>query len=231
MSSKVNQHMSVPEYKLDSNQLKLIAQRYPGRWLQGYVRGKLGSDPVYAAAAHEIGMYAAPVLDIGCGIGLFAHYLRATGCNPEYFGLDLDAHKINLAQSAADKDSAIHFAHRSCETLPAWRGHVVMLDILHYLTADLQQSVLRSASQRVAPGACLVIRSVLRDGSWRFAVTRVEEIFMQSIRWMRYGVQHYPGPEELHDSLTASGLNVEIRPLWGRTPFASYLIVARRPAD
>jgi 2-polyprenyl-3-methyl-5-hydroxy-6-metoxy-1,4-benzoquinol methylase len=214
--------------KPDTALLREISQRFPGRWLQGYVRGKLKSDPVYAAAAREIGLCPGPVLDIGCGIGLFAHYLQAVGCDGEYLGIDLDAPKIQIAQHAARGKSRICFNNMSCETLPAWQGHVVILDTLHYLAAASQQELLRAAAARVAPGATLIIRSVLRDNSWRFGITRLEEAFMRSIRWMRYRVQHYPDAEATRAPLADAGLSVQMSSLWGRTPFNSYLIVAKR---
>ncbi|MGH8282098.1 MAG: hypothetical protein ACRERZ_07910, partial [Gammaproteobacteria bacterium] len=123
------------------------------------------------------------------------------------------------------------FEQASCESLPAWQGHVVILDTLHYLAAATQQQLLRSAAACVAPGAALVIRSVLRDTSWRFAITRLEEFLIHGIRWMRCRVQHYPDSEELRAPLVEAGLTIEIKPLWGRTPFNSYLIVARRAVE
>lgn len=212
----------------DSASIRQISRRFPGRWLQGYVRGKLGSDPLYAAAAAEIvSAQPVPVLDVGCGIGLFAHYLRAHACEADYVGLDLDAKKIDLARAAARNLQGIHFEHGACDSLPEWQGHVLILDTLHYLAADGQQQLLCAAAVRVAPGASLIIRSVLRDASWRFRVTRLEEGFMRSIRWMRYPVRHYPDADELGAPLLKAGLSVRITPLWGRTPFNSYLIVGR----
>ena len=215
---------------LDPDRLLQISRRFPGRWLQGYVRGKLKSDPVYAGAAGAIGARAAPVLDIGCGIGLFAQYLHAIGRDGAYLGIDVDAHKVGIAQQAAPEGREVRFELRSCESLPAWQGHVVILDTLHYLDAATQQTLLRDAAQRVAPGAVLVIRSVLRDASWRFRVTRFEEFFMHAIRWMPRGALHYPGVEEIRAPLAEAGLAVEVTPLWARTPFNSYLVVARRAA-
>jgi len=213
---------------LDSDRLLQISRRFPGRWLQGYVRGKLKSDPLYAGAAGPIVAHQAPVLDIGCGIGLFAHYLHALGRGGTYLGIDVDAHKISIAQQAAPEDREVRFEERSCESLPAWQGHVAILDILHYLDAATQRKLLRDAAQRVAPGAVLVIRSVLSDASWRFRVTRLEEFLMHLIRWMPRGALHYPGIEEIRAPLMEAGLTVEVKPLWGRTPFNSYLVVARR---
>ena len=209
-------------------ELRHISERFPGRWLQGYVRGKLNSDPVYGAAADLIIANTLPVLDVGCGIGLFAHYLRLMGCDADYLGIDLDAKKIRIAKDAAGEDRSMRFEDIPCEALPAWQGNVVILDTLHYLAAATQQRLLWDAATRVVPGAALIIRSVLRDRSWRFGITRFEELFMHSVRWMPHGVQHYPDREELQAPLLEAGLTVQIDPLWGHTPFNSYLVVARR---
>jgi hypothetical protein len=54
-----------------------IVSRYEGRWLRGYVRGKLRHDPIYAAGLELLKDSPRPVLDVGCGIGLLACWLRA----------------------------------------------------------------------------------------------------------------------------------------------------------
>ena len=51
---------------------------------------------------------------------------------------------------------------------------------------------------------------------------------MHAIRWMPRGALHYPALEELRAPLAEAGLTVEVTPLWGGTPFNSYLVVARR---
>jgi|GEM_PF-206977 len=212
----------------DSEQLRGIARRYPGRWLQGYARGKLRSDPVYAAAAAEISAHPAPVLDVGCGIGLLVHYLRASNCRVPYLGLDVDERKIRSARYAMPSLAGPRFEIGSCEALMPWQGHVVILDVLHYLDARVQNNLLLAAATRVAPGAALIIRTVLRDRSWRFAVTRAEEFFIHYSRWIPGGVRDYPSLETLHAALADSGLVIETTPLHDHTPFNSYLLVARR---
>jgi predicted RNA methylase len=54
----------------------------------------------------EIGQYlpeAGPVLDIGCGFGLFSLYYAATGPRRLLRGLDLDTRRIALARRAAGR--------------------------------------------------------------------------------------------------------------------------------
>lgn len=209
-------------------QLRHIARRYGGRWLQGYAHGKLRSDPAYAAVAAAIAARPAPVLDVGCGIGLLAQYLPACGCRVPYLGVDIDERKIRSARLALPDLPDSRFECRGCESLAPWQGHVVMLDVLHYLEAAVQSELLIAAAARVAPGAALIIRTVLSDRSWRFAATRIEEFIIRHSRWIPGGARHYPSRDGLRAALAGSGLDVRITPLYGRTPFNSYLVMARR---
>ncbi len=205
-----------------------ISNLYKGRWLQGYVRGKLRSDPVYAATAAIIAAYPAPVLDVGCGPGLLAHYLDACGIRVTYHGLDPDSRKIASARTAAADLGNAHFEHTDSPPLPGWQGHVVVLDVLHYMDAGMQMQLLHDAIPRIAPGASLIIRTVLRDRSWRFRATQAEEAIIWGSRWIRGGVRHYPLADELLYPLRAAGLAVEMAPMFGRTPFNSFLVRATR---
>jgi O-methyltransferase involved in polyketide biosynthesis len=106
-----------------------------------------------------------------------------------------------------------------------------LIDVLHYLERDDQQTLLREAAARVAPGAALIVRSVLRDRGWRFRATVAEEFLLHAARWMRSPARHYPSREEIEGPLRAAGLDADMRPLWGSTPFNSFVVVARRPAQ
>ena len=206
-----------------------IASRYRLRAHRSYVRGKLRWDPLFAAVAPLLAASTRPLLDIGCGLGLLGQYLREHGFRGEYHGLDIDARKIEEAHRAAHGNGlALDFAAASAEALPAFRGDVALLDVLHYMPADMQRSVLRQAAARTADGGLLVIRNVLRDGSWRFRATVAEEKFSNLLGWMRSPVGHFPLQAEIEAPLRDLGMKTRVSPLWGRTPFNSYLIVARR---
>ena len=101
--------------------------------------------------------------------------------------------------------------------------------MLHYLPASAQAPLLREAAARVAPGAALIIRNALRQPGWRFRVTVWEERLLHAMGWMRSPARHFPTREEIEAPLHAAGLALDVRPLWGKTPFNSFMIVARRP--
>ncbi|WP_426271141.1 methyltransferase domain-containing protein [Dyella kyungheensis] len=210
-----------------------IANSYD-HWLQRrYVKGKLAADPAYAATEALIKNRPMPLLDIGCGIGLLGQYLHARGVVMRYLGVDSDPRKIeagNRALRQSGLDGLLHLRQTDGTAQQPIRGHVALLDVLHYLPREGQHALLENAIAHLAPGGLLVIRNVLRERSWRYALTRVSEFFLSVSGWMRVGAQHYPSAEELRGQLEAAGLTVNIRPLHGKMPFDSYLLVAERPA-
>ncbi|WP_300618972.1 class I SAM-dependent methyltransferase [Dokdonella sp.] len=210
-----------------------IAARFPRPWHRDYVRNKLRFDPAYAAVAAAIdGDDSTPLLDIGCGLGLLGFYLRERGFRAGYRGLDFDGHKVTIARAvAAGSFADLRFDTGDAGELPEVRGHVALLDVLHYLPAAAQEKLLRDAAAHVAPGATLIVRNVLRAPGWRFRLTVWEERFMYAVRWMRSPAAHYPSRDEIEEPLRMAGLATDVRPLWGSTPFNSFAIVARRPAD
>lgn len=208
-----------------------IANSYE-HWLQRrYVKGKLATDPAYAATAALIKNRPMPLLDIGCGIGLLGQYLHARGLVTRYLGVDNDPRKIeagNRALRQSGLDGVLQLRQTDGTSQQPIRGHVALLDVLHYLPRDGQHALLENAIAHLAPGGLLVIRNVLRERSWRYAYTRVSEFFLSASGWMRVGAQHYPSADELRGQLEAAGLTVTIRSLHGKTLFDSYLLVAAR---
>ena len=206
-----------------------ISNRFSRHWYRGYARNKLRFDPVYAAVTALLAGSEDALLDIGCGLGLLGFYLRESGFRGRYIGVDFDAPKIAEARNIADKHGLdLAFGDGDAVALPTFEGNVVMLDVLHYLSAADQQHLLREAAARTAPGARLIVRNVLRESTWRFHATRIEEFFLYAIRWMRSPARHYPDREEIEATLQAAGLEVQTKPLWGNTPFNSFMILARR---
>ncbi len=202
---------------------------FDSRWLRGYVRGKLGSDPLYPACFQRLADSAQPLLDIGCGTGLHAFYLRERGYEAPILGIDVDKGKILTGtQIAARHYKNLQLRLGDGLTLPDFSGNVVLLDVLHYIPERAQRSLLDSIRARVAPGCCCIIRTTPRANHWRFRATLSLEYFARLVRWMKRPALSFPTLEFIAAAFPSAEFEHEIRPLWGRTPFNSWLLTFRR---
>src|SRR4051812_14800293 len=83
------------------NACRRVASRFQSRPVAQYAMHKLRSDPAYPAVYEAVRQSSAPLLDIGCGLGLLGFYLRERGLDNPIVGLDRDLRKIRGAQRVA----------------------------------------------------------------------------------------------------------------------------------
>ena len=207
-----------------------VAGRYAGasRFAQGFVRGKLRSDPATAAilqqaAAARFGR----VVDLGCGRGQLGLALLLVGLADHLTGLDRAAAKIAEAQAAAaglparfavaDLATA---AVPDCDTL-------LIIDVLLQMPEAAQHALLdrmvAAARRRI------LIRAFDPDCGWRASLGFAMERLGRRVR--RDGVEIRPLPlPVLQSRLAAAGFAVRVVPCWAGTPLPNVLLIAERPA-
>ena len=211
-----------------SSALRQAAGRYK-RWprLYYYAIGKIALDPAYPAVAKTLGNSTLPLLDLGCGMGLLAAYLRASGHRAPIVGWDVDEQKIELAKTVLPESSASFRAGDALD-FSEHCGDVVMLDVLHYFNDQDQQRLLSKIAASIAPQGVALIRLALNEPGWRFTATKVEEWLVHCIRWIPMQGENFPIREEVVLPFAKEIFEVEIRPMWGWTPFNSHLFTFRR---
>lgn len=209
----------------------LPSHRYGNRWHYYYSRIKLGSDPLYPGVADALRGSTLPLLDLGCGIGLLAHALRASGVDLAYLGVDNDAGKIAQAHRAATtaglrdaRFEVVDLAH----AFPSHQGSVAILDVLQYLDDAAQQRLLAAAIAMLVPGGRLVIRTGIEDDSRRMRMTKGFDRVANVLGWMNAAPRNYPRADALQALLHDAGLEGGFAPLRGKTPFNNWLVVATR---
>lgn len=207
-----------------------VAALFPQRWLREYVRRKLRSDPVFQLGFQTLCDSTLPIMDIGCGVGLLAFYLRERGLEVPIFGLDIDARKVRQANSVASgRYSGVAFDVNDVrESLPAFSGNVVLFDVLHYLPPGAQQALLREVRERVAPGGMILIRDGVRDGSARYWATLIGEKLAQAVSWNVGAPLHFASRDEITGAFLAGAFSGEELPASGNMPLNNYLFVFRR---
>jgi 2-polyprenyl-3-methyl-5-hydroxy-6-metoxy-1,4-benzoquinol methylase len=206
--------------------LRRIASHFEVPWhISAYIVGKLATDPAYAAVLQQVRNSSLPILDIGCGLGLLAHYLRDYGCEAPIVGCDIDRAKIAKATAAAQRArlANVTFAcAEATETVPG-SAIVVLLDVIHYLNAAEQRAFLERLAAR---GDVVLIRNAVDDQSWRYRLTIAEEYWTRLTGWIpSKSPIRFPTCESVIAPFREAGHTCEMRPLWGRTPFSSRLFV------
>jgi SAM-dependent methyltransferase len=211
---------------------RTIASRFlPDRYYYWYTLSKLATDPLYGAVLRAYSGVREPLLDIGCGLGLLLHYLRTHASNVDYFGIDNDAAKIEMARIVAARhgyENARFEARDPSVSFPEHRGSVAVLDVLQFFEPGVRDELIANIARCIAGDGRLVIRAGLEDASWRASVSRIGDRFAHLTRWMKSRPRAQPGREHLERLLTSLGMHTEFQPLWGRTPFNNWLIVAWR---
>jgi 2-polyprenyl-3-methyl-5-hydroxy-6-metoxy-1,4-benzoquinol methylase len=203
---------------------------FSSQMLRQYAAGKLRADPVFRAAYELLGTSNEPILDVGCGVGLLPFYLRHRGFRPATTGLDVDRGKIQRARAAAKSTAgSTHFLEQDVAcALPAFRGNVALLDVLHYLPPAAQETLLTELAARVAPGGMLLARECPRDRSARFWATYAGELFAQSISWNLRRRLHFPTRNSINAAFCETEFTREERPMFAGGPFNNRLFIFRR---
>jgi SAM-dependent methyltransferase len=210
-----------------------LPQRFYGnRYDYYYTLSKLRTDPLYPGVLEALRGTTAPVLDLGCGLGLLLHALRLDGQAMPWHGVDIDADKIRRGRAIAERNGFSDGARFDVLDLargwPPHAGSIAILDVLQYLDAGAQARLLADTAAMLTPGARLVIRSGLGDESRRGRTTRVTDRLAHLAGWMQEVPKRYPTRAGLESVLADAGLSVEFRPLYGNTPFNNWLVVAHR---
>ncbi|MGJ8672633.1 class I SAM-dependent methyltransferase [Rubritalea sp.] len=210
---------------------KHISSLCTKRWDKHYTHSKIKTDPLYEGVYSELDQRNYGLLDIGCGIGLLAFYLRERGLDTPVLGIDFDDRKIETGKQLIQRGSYANISLSQGDartSLPEHQGDVTILDILQFLESKDQSQLLNDAAQRVRSNGKLIIRSGLKENNVRFFVTWLADLFAKITFWMKAAPKHYPTAEFFHEHLEKKGFTVDIKPFWGNTPFNNYLIVATR---
>ena len=115
----------------------------------------------------EIGQYlpaSGPVLDIGCGFGLFSLYYAATEPTRFVRGLDLSARRIAMARRAAQRLRLDNVAYEQGDARH-FKGDTevaaaYMLDIVHHVPPTTVPALLGQLRRALAPGGLLLVKDV-----------------------------------------------------------------------
>jgi SAM-dependent methyltransferase len=176
----------------------------------------------------EIGQYLpdeGPVLDIGCGFGLFSLYYAASAPRRLLRGLDRDRRRIALARRAASRLGLDNVAYAEGDARDfKGDGEAVgayMLDIIHHIPRPTVVPLLRQLRRCLGPGAPLLVKDVdTRPAAKRWFTWALDKAMAP-----RTPVDYWSA-DELQAALEAAGFRVRRHLMVDLLPYPHVLYVA-----
>lgn len=107
-----------------------------------------------------------PLLDLGCGFGLWTSYFGAMQRGRRITGVDLSPRRIELARRVAvavGVDASFVCGDVRSAPLAGGAAGAYMLDVLHHLPHDAQLPLLARVAAALAPGGVLVLKDITTD--------------------------------------------------------------------
>ena len=148
-----------------SETIRSVIRAYDDPWVRAYCWVRFGI--LRQRFLDEIGQYlpaSGPILDIGCGFGLFSLYYAATGRGRVLRGLDLDGRRIAMARRAATRlglDNAIYEQGDARNFKGDGEvGAAYMLDIVHHIPPASVLPLLQALRRHLPIGGMLLVKDV-----------------------------------------------------------------------
>jgi cyclopropane fatty-acyl-phospholipid synthase-like methyltransferase len=150
---------------MHSETVRKIIRAYDDPVVRAYCRVRFGI--LRQRFLDEIGQYLpeeGPVLDIGCGFGLFSLYYAASGPRRFVRGLDLNGRRIALARRAAARLGLDNVAYEEGDARD-FKGDgevsaAYMLDIVHHVPPASVPPLLRALRRCLPAGGRLLVKDV-----------------------------------------------------------------------
>lgn len=217
--------------------------RPAGHFAWHFAKGKLKGDPAFfGLLEHGLIPDAGRLIDLGCGQGLLASWLleaRAlyeSGAWPAHWpaapkigniwGLELMQKDVDRARTALGERA--QFAQGDIRTADFGKADVaVILDVLHYISYESQEDVLRRIRAALPAGGTFITRIGDAAGGLPFHYSNWVDRTVFFLRGHRLDRIYCRTLAEWLAVLKRNGFDAEPMPMHKGTPFSNVMLIAK----
>jgi SAM-dependent methyltransferase len=128
--------------------------------------------PLPAIAAHV--PRQGVIVDLGCGHGLFAQLLAYESSERDVIGIDLDSHKIALAQTLNLPNLRFVCGDLATTAVPPAQA-VTILDVFYLVPYPVQERLLAICAEKLASDGVIVLKDMAERPRWKVWLNWLEE--------------------------------------------------------
>lgn len=215
--------------------------RSAGLFAYNFARGKLRGDPVFRAMLERgLLLGRGHILDLGCGQGLLASWLRAAllcyenGAWPQGWppapspsstrGIELMVRDVQRARAALGPACDISQGDIRSAAFGTTDA-VVILDVLHYMRKDEQLQVLKRVRAALPARGLLLMRVGDAAGGLRFRYSQWIDKLVMLLRGHSSVSTHCRSAAQWRELLLECGFEVQATPMSDGTRFANVLLI------
>jgi uncharacterized protein len=173
-----------------------------------FARLKILMDPMFREL-HRYVKNPRRIMDIGCGYGVPATWLLEIYPQANVFGLEPDEERVLIANRVIGTRG--HVETGAAPNLPSVEGrvdYVLMLDMLHFLTAEEMRLVFDRIYRKLDEGGTLLIRATI-PSEIKVPWKRWLEVVRLKMTGMR---EHFHQENEITGLMTAAGFSAVVHP-------------------
>lgn len=217
--------------------------RSAGLFAWKFAKGKLKNDPAFfGLLEHGLIPNARRLIDLGCGQGLLASWLLEASALQEsgdwpaqwpaapkidnIWGLELMPKDIDRARTALG--DRVQFVLGDICTADFGKTDVaVILDVLHYISYEAQENVLRRVRASLPIGGTLITRVGDAAGGLPFHYSNWVDRTVFFLRGHRLNRIYCRTQQEWLEVLMRSGFDAKPLPMHKGTPFCNIMLIAK----
>ncbi|MBK5720105.1 1-acyl-sn-glycerol-3-phosphate acyltransferase [Dysgonomonas sp. Marseille-P4677] len=154
---------------------------YKGPVEEWYVRIKVKMERNYKLF-DELIPKKGKITDIGCGYGTLGYMLSMQSNERQILGIDYDEDKAKVAQYGYLHRENTEFIHANALEYPLPESDVFVLnDMLHYMSSDKQEDLLKRCAKNLLPDGIIIVRDGDKQDKEKQWLTNLSEILSTRI--------------------------------------------------